>query len=245
MKLVINKKKTKILHIHSPHFPLYPIQIITHSQSCLHANSPIHVPCQCKDILETVNEYKYLGVTIDSRFKFDRHIDLLNKKLRTCSYIIFQLKNFLNTATLRIVYCAFVEPLVRYGLMSWGNTSQCFLESVTLQQKRILKAMCSRKFSNHIQYFNAFNVLPAHSLFQYILILKYYFSDSYKIKENHNHDTRNSNLYIEPRFTNEYGRQLLEHTVPMIFNKLPGSLKNLTKISEVKKNVRKWLLTEH
>ena len=189
-----------------------------------------------------VTQFKFLGVTVDSHFKFDLHINNLNSKLRTCSYMIFQLRNFLQPGPLRIVYCALVESLIRYGLQSWGNTSKSFLDSVTAQQKRILKAMISRRMSSHIEYFQKFNVLPAPLLFKYIQIVNFYYKQEYKETADHHYSTRTCNLFKESRFTNEYGRQLLEHTVPNFLNKLPVELRDLTKISEVKKGVKQWLL---
>ena len=242
MRLTINTSKTKVLHIHSPHYPSRPISIISHSQRCIHTNLKFSLPCTCTDKLEMVTQFKYLGVTVDSRFKFDIHINNLNSKLRTCSYMIFQLRNFLQPGPLRIVYCALVESLIRYGLQSWGNTSKSFLDSVTAQQKRILKAMNSRKMSSHIEYFQKFNVLPAPLLFKYIQIVNFYYKQEYKETADHHYSTRTCNLFKESRFTNEYGRQLLEHTVPNFLNKLPVELRDLTKISEVKKGVKQWLL---
>lgn len=39
--------------------------------------------------LQSVEEYKYLGVHLDHNFKWNIHIDNLQKKLRDAEYIIY------------------------------------------------------------------------------------------------------------------------------------------------------------
>ena len=39
--------------------------------------------------------------------------------------------------------------------------------------------------------------------------------------QEHGYETRGANTYVEPRYMNEYGRQLLDNIVPSLFNRLP------------------------
>ena len=109
MNLLINYKKTKLLHIHSPHFHLSELNLIAHNSLCIHTNLAYSLSCSCQETIETVTEFKYLGITLDHRFKFDLHIADLNNKLRTCSYMIYHLRNTLPPDALRVVYLSLVE----------------------------------------------------------------------------------------------------------------------------------------
>ena len=169
--LVVNTRKTKVLHIRSPQYPTRSLNIITHSSQCLHTNTSFYLPCECQEKIDTVSEFRYLGVWLDTRFKFDIHIQYLNNKLRTCSYLVFQLRSYLQPSTLKIIYCAFIEQLIRYGIQSWGNTAPTYLKSIARQQNRILKSMRSLRLStgeDNLTYFRHFNVLPVGQLMKYI-----------------------------------------------------------------------------
>lgn len=87
------------------------------------------------------------------------------------------------------------------------------------------------------------NVLPVASLFKYVLTLKFYFSNSFKLFVSHKHELRNLYL-IEPRFQNDYGRQLWEHTVPALLNELPKNLLISPNYREIKIEIKKWHLTK-
>ena len=243
--LAISETKTKIMHIHSPQFATRPIQLISHSQLCIHTNLSFDLPCQCSDLIETVTEAPYLGVKLDMRFKFDVHTDYLNSKLRSISYIMFQLRTCLSAQNLRAVYCALVESVVRYGLLSWGNTTKTYLDTVQRQQKRILKAISGRNIENRqepLAYFRHFNVLPAEQLFKFVLIMSFRKNNDFRGAQEHGYGTRGVGRFIEARYTNEYGRQMFEHTVPALFNRLPERAKEADSISDFKKQVKLWLL---
>lgn len=245
MGLVINSLKTKVIHIRSPQFPTRPINLVTHTQQCMHTNLPFDLPCTCSSLIETVSEFKYLGVTLDSRFKFDVHIDYLNKKLRSFSYIMFQLRTCLTFPTLRSMYCTFIESIIRYGLLTWGNTTRTYLDIIQTQQKRILKAILNNKTDtrqDNFSYFKHFNVLPVDKLHTYVLILLFFKNNKYREVQWHGHGTRGEGRYIEKRYNNEYGRQLWEHTVPATFNRMPDNIEQAESVSKFKNQVKLWLL---
>lgn len=243
--LIINSKKTKIIHIHSPQFETREIKLKSHSNDCLHNNLSFGLPCDCTTHIENVTQVRYLGLLLDSRFKWNVHTDHLVKRLRSQSYYIFLLRNFLSQSSLRMVYCTLVEGLLRYGLLSYGNTFKVHLNTVTAQQKRILKAMSNKPLTQDdpLKYFKKFNVLPVTSLFKYIIIMKYYNSDEYKNQIIHDYSTRGGAGLTEFRFKNDYGRQLLDHTVPEIFNQLPTELKTITSKRRLKMALRDHFLT--
>ena len=62
-------------------------------------------------INETV---KYLGVTIDARFKFDKHIDILTKKIFRSVGILSELRRILPTTALRHLYYSMIHSQILY-----------------------------------------------------------------------------------------------------------------------------------
>jgi hypothetical protein len=76
------------------------------------------------------------------------------------------------------------------------------------------------------------------------MIVKHYFSEEYKIEYSHSHATRSQQVgyYVAPTYVNKYGSRCLEVTVPAVFNSIPVELRNLRRLSLVKKLIKEWLL---
>lgn len=242
-KLVINMTKSKVLHIKSPHLSTRDIFIATHDNACLHSNFRVNLPCGCDSKLEQVQEQKYLGVIIDGRFKFDRHIEWLVSKLRASSYVFFHLRRLVSGAILATLYSAIVEQVIRYGILVWGNTTRTFLLGIVNAQHRIIRSIVPVSQQNICAGFRHLRVLPVIELFKYVLALKFYFSDEHRVRQEHMYQTRN-NFFIQPLFVNDYGRQCFRTSVPELFNGIPERIRSLDAISKVKKEIKQWLLEQ-
>ena len=105
--------------------------------------------------------------------------------------------------------------------------------------------MCSRRLStgeDNLIYFRHLNVLPVGQLMKYITVLKFIHIKNFKEIQNHGYETRGADRFVEPRYNNQYGCQLLEYVVPSLFNQLPSAVTQATSYTELKKELRKWLL---
>jgi len=84
-KLLINIGKTKILLFENKAFndPIF-----------IFKNTPI----------EVVRSYNYLGLVIDSKVKWDAHVDFLARKISPYVFILRRLQKFFDKNTLHIIY---------------------------------------------------------------------------------------------------------------------------------------------
>lgn len=179
-----------------------------------------------------------MGVTIDSHYKWDKHIDNLCKRLRSGLYGIRILEPYVNKNVLLFVYFALVESLVRYGILAWGSTTSSYIAEISNIQKRIFKIIFPTQGD-----FQKCNLLAAEQLHKFIFIMNNYFSPEHKINPKHEHATRNIHKFVVPQnIYNNYGKQTKRFLVPKIFNELPNNLLTLTKFSEIKKFIRGFLL---
>lgn len=75
--------------------------------------------------IESVQEYKFLGIIIDSKLTWKPHIRHTKTKIAKSLSIINSVKSLLDSNTLRILYCSLVLPYFSYCAEVWGNSYQC------------------------------------------------------------------------------------------------------------------------
>lgn len=71
----INAQKTKLIHIKPPNSTDSNILIKFYDTNCLHNNNSNNDTCVV--LIEVVTSYKYLGVYVDNKFKWNIHVDYL------------------------------------------------------------------------------------------------------------------------------------------------------------------------
>ena len=80
-----------------------------------------------------------------------------------------KLSNILNIVTLRIVYFAYFQSLVNYGIIFWGSSST--MHNVFLMQKRIIRIMLGFGPSSCRGVFRKLDILTVPSLYIYALMM--------------------------------------------------------------------------
>lgn len=143
--LIINATKTKVMHIKPPHLQSSSIELTFHNIECLHnkVNNTINFNETCTTHIEMVNSYKYLGVYVDSNFKWKTHVENLQKKLRKSSYMLFHLSNYATYSVLRQAYLSLAESYIRHGIAAWGSATYCRLLQAT--QDQLLKILYKKQ----------------------------------------------------------------------------------------------------
>lgn len=245
--LIVNVKKTKLIHIRPPHIVRTPIKIRFHSFDCLHKNqTPLSLTDNCTEYIDAVNVYRYLGVEVDYNFKWDHHIKYLCKRLRQAAYALYHLSNYTPFNVLMQAYYSLVESVLQYGIIAWGNAAQYRIMEVQRAQNRIFRILLRAKYGN--RYFensiDDLNLLTVKKLFLFNLINETYSDQRFKHPIDHEVNTRQraEGLLKIPRINNAYGKQQLSYAVPSIFNQLPRSLWNIQAVHIRKKKIKKYLL---
>jgi len=67
-------------------------------------------------INKRVDHFKYLGVVIDTNFKWTAHIEYVYQKLIKYVSIFYKLRNKLSSQVLKNIYHAFVNSHILYGI---------------------------------------------------------------------------------------------------------------------------------
>ena len=74
-------------------------------------------------IVECVESYKYLGMTLDNELNWHLHISTLCSKLSQRLYFLRKLKTFkINADILNLFYSAMLQSLITFGITCWGGS---------------------------------------------------------------------------------------------------------------------------
>ena len=173
-------------------------------------------------------ETKFLGLTIEDTLNWTQHTDCLCKKLASACYALSFVKQSLPKETLKIIYYAYVHPILSYAIIFWGNCSPA--HKVFVMQKKIIRVLANAgpRDSCRVSFRNM-KIFTLYSQYVYSLILytlknKYLFPSNSEV---HKYNTRHNNNF-HPSLCNltkfKNGPYMMGIKV---FNHLPQFLKAL------------------
>ena len=103
--LVLNASKTKEIVFDFRQRPLCQYPVFINSES-----------------VELVDQYKYLGVIIDDKLRWEENTDKLYKKGQQRLYYLRKLKYFhMDTELLRLFYTSIVQSAITFGIVCWWS----------------------------------------------------------------------------------------------------------------------------
>jgi hypothetical protein len=166
------------------------------------------------------------------------------KKLSTACYIIINAETYMSASSLNVIYYAFFNSAMSYGIIFWGSSLHSSI--IFRIQKKAISIM--EGCGNRVSYRNLFKKLQTLSLtsqcmlslLMFVIQNKNFFSTN---NENHNLDTRQrSYLYLPQANLTIY--QKGAYSGVKIFNNLPLEIKNVAGDQKtIKIALKKFLYT--
>ena len=155
-KLTINAKKSNFVIFR-------PAQKRINHQPCIRISDKKNngfALLECKDYV------KFLGVLIDKNLTWRPRIDHIALKISKIIGIIAKLRHYVPLNTLLEIYCSLIFPYTLYGILAWGQASQCEFKKILTLQKRALRLIFFASNRSHaIPLFVASNILPVNMLY--------------------------------------------------------------------------------
>ena len=123
-------------------------------------------------ILENVETYKLLGLTIDNNLTWKYHIDIIHKKLKYVYYTLNKVKNCMPLKSKLLLYNALFESNMAFGIPIWGGVSQSKLKPLEITQKKTLRCIYNLPYNAHTkEYFELGKLKPLINVYKYHCIL--------------------------------------------------------------------------
>ena len=189
---------------------------------------------------------KYLGVYLDDRLSWCRHIDYIVTKIPSATGALYKLRPYIPQSALLAVYYSLVYSHLVYGIICWGNTTKTSLSKLQVKQNRIIKLICNNsyqrtKLKTLYEKLQALNIKGIYSLEVAKFMVKVhlnklpklsyeYLIDFKKCSSMHLYSTRNavsSNFYVQ-RTSLAKTNQSLRVSGVKIWNALPECNKEKT-----------------
>ena len=157
------------------------------------------------------NQVKYVGIIFDEHLTFQRHIKLLNARLKRANNLIAISRHYLRKKFLMQIYYSQFYSHLTYGCQLWGQNETSIEKTIILQQKAIRLISFANFRDNSSPLFKDLNVLKlldiikqSNILFTHNAINKktpIAFKDYFTLNETeHQHNTINnlSSVYSVP-----------------------------------------------
>jgi len=110
---------------------------MVHSLNCI-PNLTSNCSYNCIN-LENVLDIKYLGLILDYRLIWNRHINFINNNLLKFFYIFKDTKNIFHNYYKKIIYLSVVQSFYSYGLSIWGGTYNIHLSRLKVTINCLIK----------------------------------------------------------------------------------------------------------
>ena len=220
--LHINVSKSKYLHFKPPRKKTQPPET-----KILFNGRP----------LESVEDIKFLGVIIDHRLSWKKHIQTVTNKVRCSIGQLYNMSRVIPRKLRTTVYNAIVNSQLSYAIPVWGGfDSHDSLHQIFILQKRALRNLFRiRCTSKHVKghtksIFGKFNILTVYNVYGYMTTIHLakliigkepmYLYDLLRLADSS--ETRNNRLYQPNLSLNHYMNNFC-FQAPKLWNTISSS----------------------
>ena len=180
--------------------------------------------------IDRVKHTKFLGVFIDEKLNWKKHVSYISSKISKGIGIIIKARNLLSLNALKTLYFSFIYPYFTYCNQVWGSACDTRLRPLVMLQKRCVRIITRSKYQDHTDpLFARLGLLKLKDINKYFIgrfMYRWYqnklpsmFQDMFiPITDIHDYDTRQSSLLYCPKFKTELGKSRCSYRAPYMWN---------------------------
>lgn len=236
--LSLNLTKTKYMLFHSPR-----------KKIANHANPRLN-----QIDIDMVDDFKYLGIHLDSTLSWDRQIRHVEHKLSSLTGALKKVSYFVPKKALLSFYYGCIHSQIQYLISVWGHASKSKLKKVQTLQNRCLKIIFKLPILHPtlLLYSNSSHkILPPLAL-RNIQIAIHIHKVLHHPEFHHNiplnvgsrtQNTRQANLLQRQRANTNLGQTRMSNFGPSIYNTLPNELKQISNLDLFKFKIKQHFKT--
>lgn len=187
--------------------------------------------------IKNIQTTNFLGITVDNNLDWKSHISQTCLKISSGCYLIKRIMQTCNLETAKLVYFAYIESRLRYGIELWGQSP--YAKRLFILQKRCLRILgkASKDPCAKIYYkdscstlFKQYCILTLPSLYIYQTIMYVLNNDQLCTinLEIHDHLTRSRKEFYLKKNNLKKSDKCPMYAGAILFNNLPDNIKNKT-----------------
>lgn len=200
-------------------------------------------------VIEKVDSFKYLGLYLDETLCWSEHIRHVEKKVTSLCSILRKVSSFLPRNILLKFYFAHIHSAFNYLIIAWGRACKSHLKKLQTLQNRCLKTVFGKPFlfpSLQLYSDSTHSILPINglcelqtALFVYDTLHRDNFHHNVQMPSiSHRYSTRRPNNLHQSRACTALGQKRISIVGPIIYNKIPDELKQITNRHTFKKKLK-------
>ena len=199
--------------------------------------------------LSQVKSFKYLGIHVDDKLKWDVHIEqMCNKVSKMVSYLC-RLRQYVNMSELKLIYNSIILPHFDYGDVIWQSASNNCLTQLQKIQNRAGRIILRVNPYSHTSTSQIHSGLGWQMLHErqtiHLVLLTYkilnnmtpeYLKDMFHFKSSP-YSLRNQNTLSLPKPNTNYCKRTFVYRASSEYNKLPLDLRQIPAFTTFKSNL--------
>ncbi|XP_075163964.1 uncharacterized protein LOC142236620 [Haematobia irritans] len=197
---------------------------------------------------------KYLGIHLQNNLAWNMHMEELKKKVSPAIGMLHKFRNVFNVKTKLLLYNSLIQSHLNYLAIIYAHKNNFHLRALQRTQNKALKIVFNLPilYPTSELYSNiAKTILPVYGIYKFQL-LTYMFkatnniglgSIQFLINQTAFNTRNNTNLKVK-RCRLEVAKQGIEHSGCVAFNRIPDNLKNISRISTFKREIKSFLLRD-
>ena len=191
-------------------------------------------------VIEWVEEFKYLGLTITNRLSFSKHIDRIATNISRITGTFVNLRSFIPVDIMMKLFYALAFPHLNNHVVLWGSSPPFHLKKLIIRVNNMLRVIFGVRWFNARPtvdtntLYKSHNLLNIASIFKYNLFkllrhlldgkLPYFYATLLEpYISHHSYQTRGSR-FRHPALVCEVERKALPHQLILLYENLPPNI---------------------
>ena len=198
---------------------------------------------------DTVN---VLGITLDSKLKFDAHVSILARRASQQINVLKRMSKFLSLDSRHLVYNSFISSNFTYCPVAWMFCGRKNVSKIEKVQERALRFVYDDHVSPYTSLLSRGNFLSLSMFRIYFLAIEVFkcvkqtnppYLNCLFTKCEVKYNLRDSDLLLQPKFkTFTYGYKSFSYFGAKVWNTLSSNVKSCNTLSAFKRELKKWCL---
>ena len=198
-----------------------------------------------QDTIEQVDHHKVLGVILDEELRWERHIDSIASKISRNLYLLFKLKPYMDTVSMKTFYYAHCLSHMNYCSNVWGNAKQVYIKKLSRLHRRAANLLLPVPSLSTDDKLMKLDILPLNKQIDFNILITTYKSlhtDAPPYLQNLLQSNMRSHRLVIPKPRIDIYKSSLTFQGPSLWNSLPLDIRASTSLSSFKQKLRKFLL---